>query len=456
MNQLKNLILKIIPKSLTKRIAFLFALLAISTIIINIVVVFFFEYSSYFKHAKSNIDSQFSIMSKDVSEAIITDDIYRLYSVVEEVSKNISHIDNIIVLDNNGNYITDARVLRKIPAKTDALLEIDKKIVAGQKSVGMIAFYISKSSIRADVFSKVGYLMLINMVILIGGVFMGMFLSKVLISPLISLSNQISTINVLELPYRFNLSSFSSNETIKLKEVIEGLSSRLQDSLEHISQHHKEMARSERLAYLGTMSAGLAHELKNPIMSINLILDSMMKENSEDQKFSEDYTMLKSQAEKLVYRINEFLEYSKPVKIEKESFSIFELAKEIKKQSFAELDIAFDIDEDAFVFSDMSKISQICQILFNNSKEAGAESVLINIQLAEANLMIKYRDNGKGFSDVDMSKVMLPFYTTKKGGVGLGLAICATILDAMQGHIEIDSDCASGAGFNIYIPQEAV
>lgn len=456
MKQLKNIILTVIPRSFSKRVALLVAALAFFTMLINIVVIFFFEYSRYSKNVNYNIDSQFHIMSKDVSEAIITDDIYALYTMINDVYKNIDHIENIFILDRNGDYITDAKVLREMPDGNSKLYVIEEQLEAGSRNVGAIDFYINKKSILMEVLSKVGYLAILNAIIILFGAVAGIYLSKIVSQPIVRLHNQISQLNVLELPYKFTLPDYSSSETFRLKEIIENLSERLKESLEKISQQQQEMARSERLAYLGTMSAGLAHELKNPIMSINLILESMALETSSDPQFQEDYKMIKSQADKLVYRINEFLEYSKPVKIEKTKFSLFDLTSRIKQQSYLEnltdIDIKFDISLNASVFSDKEKLIQLCQIMLHNSIEAGATEAQIGMSLADDNLEIIYSDNGKGFIDVDVSKMLLPFYTTKKDGVGLGLAICKTILDALNGQIEIVTINSGGACFKICLP----
>jgi len=453
---LKNLILKIIPKSFSKRIALLIIFLALTMMILNNIVIFFYEYSQSFKNAEYNVESQFIIMSKDVSEAIITDDIYTLYSMIEEVSKNIDHIDNIVVFDSDKKYIADAKVRRKIPDNSRKLIVISKGLYAGSRYVGEMAFYINTTSILSKVTKHVGYLALFNLVILFLGTIAGIYVSNKLISPLTNLSSQISKLKVLELPYKFDIPSHSSYETSQLKEVIEVLSSRLKDSIEKITQQEKEMARSERLAYLGTMSAGLAHELKNPIMSISLILDSLAKEKTGDTQFEQDYKIIKNQADKLVYRINEFLKYSRPVEVNKKEINIYDIIQSIKTQSNSEIHeelcIIFNECENHRISIDVDKIVQISQILLHNSADAGADKININIEVENNKFQMSYKDNGKGFGDIDITKIMLPFYTTKKNGVGLGLAICSTIIEAMAGDIYADSNHEDGAAFIISIP----
>jgi len=425
---------------------------------INILVICFFEYSSAYKNANDSIESQFTIMSKEISEAIITDDIYTLYTVIEEVSNNIDHIDNIIVFNEFNGYITDAKVRKKAPEKSDRFIKIDKKISArGHKLVGHITFYISKESILKSILKNVSFLIVINTLILIIGAVAGMYISRMLTRPLFTLSDQISKLDVLRLPYKITLPEYSSRETLGLKIVIEELSANLKDSLDKISQQQKDMARSERLAYIGTMSAGLAHELKNPIMSINLILDSMASENEDNEQFNEDYRMIKSQAEKLVYRIDEFLNYSKPVMLENKMFKLFDLLAEMKRQTYSVklsgMDLRIDAEDDIILQSDMGKIIQIFEILLNNSREAGADKVIIKTTIDDNTICFTYKDNGPGFSEADVSKVMLPFYSTKRSGAGLGLAICSTILDAMGGAIEITAR-NKGALIKVCIPTE--
>lgn len=456
---MKHLILKVIPNSFSKRIAFLILILAFLTMSINVIVTIFYEYSNTYNNARKMIDSQFSIMSKDISEAIITDDIYRLYTMIEEVSSNISHIDNIIIFDSKKGYITDAKVRKTPPERNELFVTIEKELFVGShKTVGYIDFYISRQSILNSVLKNVAVLILINGLVLIFGAMAGMFISNKLTWPMLSLSEQISKLDVLNLPYKVSLPIYSSKETQQLKNVIEDLSENLKESLDKISQQQKDISRSERLAYIGTMSAGLAHELKNPIMSINLILESLAADYKNDKQFQEDYRIIKAQADKLVYRINEFLNYSKPISLNNKPDMLFDIISEIKRQSYSMklsgLDIITDAKADIPMNIDRDKFIQIFEILLNNSKDAGADRVSLEFYEAEEKLNVTYEDNGPGFAESEVAKIMLPFYSTKKEGSGLGLAICSAIIDAMGGIITAENLSSGGACFKMSIPLE--
>lgn len=454
---MKNLILKAIPNSFSRRITLLILLLALLTMCANITVTIFFEYSNAYKTAQKSIESQFSIMAKDLAEAIITDDIYALYTMVEEVSKNIDHIYNIIVFDGTKHYITDAKVRKDEPADSGNYVVIEKSLNAGlYRTVGYVEFYISRSSILKSIMLNVRYLIMVNLVILIFGAAVGMFAGRKLTRPMLSLSEQISKLDVLRLPYHISLPVYSSRETQALKDVIEELSADLKDSLDKITQQQKDIARSERLAYAGTMSAGLAHELKNPIMSISLILESMAADYVNDKQFQEDYRIIKAQSDKLVYRINEFLSYSKPVSLTMRETGLYDMISELKRHTYSlqisGLDVKIDASEDSALLIDTEKLIQIFEILFNNSKDAGADNVSVFFSEEDGMLKMNYKDNGTGFSEDDLPKIMLPFYSTKKHGTGLGLAICSTIIDAMGGSIDAWNNEGGGASFRIKVP----
>lgn len=453
---MKKLIFKLIPNSLSKRTALLISSLAFATVLINMVVIFFFEYSSSFSTAEKYIDSQHKIMSSDLAESIITDDIYSLFTMIETVSQTIPHIDNIAVFGADGEYMTDARVRPENLTSTISPITLTKQISAGENILGKITFYINRESIIRQITGRLAELFLINIVVVIMGALTGVAIAARMTKPINDLSRQIANLDVLELPYRFSISEYASKETKDLQNVIEKLSYRLKDSIDRISEQQKEIHRGERLAYLGTMSAGLAHELKNPIMAISLIIDNVASEIEDNFQWQEDFAVIRREADRLVFRLNEFLDYSKPVNLRYDEIRLSALIEFIKGQTykkvFSGMDIIFTSENDPVITTDRDKILQIFTILLNNSAEAGATKILCSFAESEGKIKITYDDNGCGFKEEDKAKVMLPFYTTKPTGSGLGLAICATITDAMGASVEIVPKKGKGARFTLTIP----
>lgn len=453
-----NFILKIIPESLSKRTALLIALLGAVTIAINVLIIFYFEYKLTFRTAVNYINAQYEIMSSELAESIITEDIYSLFTSLENVAHTVPHIDNIAVTDSRGNYITDANVRIDNLTATVSPIEIRKPIKAGGKLLGHIVFYINRESIVRQIASNVAGIIFTSIFIVIIGTIAGIYIAGKMTNPIKSLSSQIGSLDVLKLPYRFSISRYASKEAKELKSVIENLSVELKESLDRIQEQQKEIIRSERLAYLGTMSAGLAHELKNPIMAINLVLNSVSSELEATNPWHEDFSVIHREADKLVFRINEFLEYSRPVNLMYEQTSLFLFIEYIKEQTYSgilkQVDIIFSAEEDAPLCTDLSKMSQVLNIFLNNSAEAGAKHIYISFGFTGGILNIDYADDGVGFKTADISKIMIPFYTTKPKGSGLGLAICSTIMDAMGGTISVSANMPKGARFNIQCPAD--
>ncbi|WP_303852675.1 HAMP domain-containing sensor histidine kinase [Seleniivibrio woodruffii] len=454
---MKKLIFKLIPNSLSKRTALLISSLAFATVLINMVVIFFFEYSSSFSTAEKYIDSQHKIMSSDLAESIITDDIYSLFTMIETVSQTIPHIDNIAVFGADGEYMTDARVRPENLTSTISPITLTKQISAGENILGKITFYINRESIIRQITGRLAELFLINIVVVIMGALTGVAIAARMTKPINDLSRQIANLDVLELPYKFSISEYASGETRNLRNVIEKLSYRLKDSIDRIGEQQKEIHRGERLAYLGTMSAGLAHELKNPIMAISLIIDNVSAEVEDNSQWQEDFAVIRREADRLVFRLNEFLDYSKPVNLRYDEIRLSALIEFIKGQTyrkvFRSLDIVFAAESDPQIAADKDKVSQIFTILLNNSAEAGASKILCSFGETEDSIDIEYEDDGCGFKEEDIAKVMLPFYTTKPTGSGLGLAICATIADAMGASVKISEKQSRGAKFVIKLPK---
>ncbi len=455
---MKKLIFKLIPYSLSKRTALLISSLAFATVIINMVVIFFFEYASSFSTAEKYVDSQHKIMSSDLAESIITDDIYSLFTMIETVSQAIPHIDNIAVFDAEGRYVTDAKVRPDKLTSTISPILLTKDISAGKNRLGTITFYINRESIIRQITGKLAELFLINIAVVIMGALIGVAIASRMTKPINDLSRQISHLDVLELPYRFSISEYASKETKDLQNMIEKLSYRLKDAIDRIGEQQKEIHRGERLAYLGTMSAGLAHELKNPIMAISLILDNVAEEIDDNSQWQEDFAVIRREADRLVFRLNEFLDYSKPVNLRYDEIRLSALIEFIKGQTyrkvFSSMDIIFTAESDPLLVTDKDKISQIFTILLNNSAEAGASKILCSFNESEDAVGIEYEDNGCGFKEEDKAKIMLPFYTTKPTGSGLGLAICATIADAMGATVNIAEKQGRGAKFVIRLPKK--
>ncbi len=209
----------------------------------------------------------------------------------------------------------------------------------------------------------------------------------------------------------------------------------------------KELQRSERLAALGKMAAGVAHELRNPLSSIKGLAVLLRSHFAGPSREAETADVLVKEVERLNRSIGELLDYAKPGQLNREPASITEIFT--KTLSLVQMDaeaygIAIDFSvQDGLpkLMVDSDKLKQVFLNLLLNAIQAMPDGGTLQVRLAmgEDNLLIVIRDNGVGIQPENLSRVFDPYYTTKNDGTGLGLAMSAKIVEEHGGRIKIAS-----------------
>lgn len=254
-------------------------------------------------------------------------------------------------------------------------------------------------------------------------------------------------------------------------------------------QLERQLISATRLAELGEMAAGFAHEINNPLQIIKseqalitMILESFTEkgplnhlegEAADDMADLEDsMKQIRLQIErcaKITQAILKFGRHSEPVSenISLQCFipEIVEMVK--KKASVHGLNLEQDIRPDTPpIFGDPSQLQQVLLNLFNNAIDAvldrhgakGGELTITAGQAENGNVEIKVRDNGSGISPENLKKIFSPFFTTKPvgKGTGLGLSVCYGIIDSMGGVMKVSSEKNAGTTFTISLPAVAM
>lgn len=227
-------------------------------------------------------------------------------------------------------------------------------------------------------------------------------------------------------------------------------------------QHLKrEMARSQRLAAVGSLAAGIAHELRNPLSSIKgfaTFFKERYRSNPEDQKTAE---VMVQEVERLNRVIGQLLEFARPMDMKKGWTSIQEVIKHtlkmIEGQAKAKgITIRTDLPQHmGNVFIDSDKIKQVLLNLYLNAVEAMEEGGTLTVAVLpheDRMVRIDICDTGKGIDEEDLAHVFDPYFTTRSSGTGLGLAIVYKIMDAHNGEIRIASELGKGTTVSIFLP----
>lgn len=217
----------------------------------------------------------------------------------------------------------------------------------------------------------------------------------------------------------------------------------------------REEVIKDRLAYIGTLASGLAHEINNPLNSISLNTDLLFDEVNKlepalKQKLMKKVSRIKSETANLQKILGEFLAFARPPRLETEIVDINEfiydmvdfLDAEFKKSS---IHVKFELDNSLYpILVDPRQLHQVLINVIKNAIEAIVAKkpefpqIIIATKGHEKNLEIRVSDNGEGIPEHFREKIFEVFFTTKENGTGLGLGIVARILQEHQGTIHLD------------------
>lgn len=227
----------------------------------------------------------------------------------------------------------------------------------------------------------------------------------------------------------------------------------------------EKLNRSEKLATLGQVAAGIAHEIRNPLVGIGSTTSLLMEDFSPGQPQHEDLTTILKETRRLDRIVNQIVEYARPRELVLSSFDMAGLVKEtmeIVSSTLEQKHIQASYDfaaKSPTLQADRDQIKQIVLNAIQNSLEALKPEGALHIEIkeetrdGEQGLVTNIQDNGKGIAPDDLAKIFDPFFTSgKERGTGLGLAICRNIIEAHAGNMTATSQVGEGTVMSIWLP----
>ncbi|BCS54249.1 PAS domain-containing sensor histidine kinase [Geobacter sp. SVR] len=221
----------------------------------------------------------------------------------------------------------------------------------------------------------------------------------------------------------------------------------------------EEMMRLDRLASLGKLSAGIAHEVRNPLTGISLLLDDL---HDNATLALDDQTMIKkalTEIERVERLISALLNYSSPPRADFRTGdlnavvndTVLLMRRQCERQ---QVRIVFEAGRLPSFRFDAEKIKQALLNIIRNAVEAMPEGGEISVTTSanEERAIITVRDNGPGIREEDLPLIFEPFFTRKGAGTGLGLSITQRIIEEHHGRIWVDCNEASGTVFHLELP----
>jgi signal transduction histidine kinase/putative methionine-R-sulfoxide reductase with GAF domain len=247
----------------------------------------------------------------------------------------------------------------------------------------------------------------------------------------------------------------------ELKAFSQQMEEKIQKTTADLKKTEAQLIRSEKLAALGQLAAGIAHEIRNPLTSINILIHSLRQNISSGESRSEDFKVIEEEIHRINEIVDQFLRFAKPAPphLERtEVTSIFEEILQLLRPQMEKLRISVqkDFRSVPLITIDNEQMKQVILNLLMNSIQAMPEGGQFRLEGEVSKdgqwVELSIRDSGVGIPPEDMDKLFDPFFSTKEGGIGLGLSIAHRIIDQHHGKIEVTSNPNEGTIFTVYLP----
>jgi signal transduction histidine kinase len=276
-----------------------------------------------------------------------------------------------------------------------------------------------------------------------------------------------SSLQDLERDLTSQIQTGSDPEEIeRIAQAINRLGASLRENINREKQIEDRLRHAERLAALGRLVAGVAHEVRNPLATIRLRVQMAQRE-ARNTRVDESCVIALEEIERLNGMVNRLLNFARPVRFQPEPTSLKQLTEQ-RLNRFLEnaqkngVNFVTSFPEDGTLLPiDQSKMAQVFDNVIQNAIEAMTESggtlwVSVTSTMKSASgtdkVRVEFRDTGNGISSSMISRIFDPFFTTKPSGTGLGLSICHEFVRAHGGEIQVESAEGDGTSVRIILP----
>lgn len=405
--------------------------------------------------------ARFNEWFKKARDVALTERERQILLEIDRLYKRYDDARNrVIILYQRGNVI-EARRLLLIDVK-DLLAQIydscEELILVNER---LIAESAQKSEVRTAKLNRIIWTMVGGSIFL--GVVLGIFISRGITRPIRRLVLKAKTATGEDITEKIEIKRGDIEE---LENHVTRLIQRIEQSHKELEENRKKLFQSEKLASLGQLASGVAHEIRNPLTSIKMRVYSLQDELKGIASHSEDIQVIREEIERIEKIVQEFLDFVKPPEPNYELADINKilgntlnlLAPNLKKQAIAVEKTLKDNLPQAVV--DKEKIRQVFLNLIINSIQSmpngGRLSVYSNLEELNGRdcIEIRIKDTGIGIPEEHQNKIFDPFFSTKNAGSGLGLSIAYRILELHKAEISFESKEGQGTTFIVKLPLE--
>lgn len=247
---------------------------------------------------------------------------------------------------------------------------------------------------------------------------------------------------------------------VALHDEMDSLSARIESFVAMLQQRDREVLRAEQLAALGQLAAGVAHEVRNPLTSIKLLVQAELEGSSPGGMSMEDLKVVVSEVQRMERSLQSFLDYARPpsperrqVDLETVVQNVMGLVRVRAERQRVNIQLVFP-DPGVLIFADVNQMQQVILNLALNAIDALPQGGRLTFTTGrhgdQAELTVA--DSGPGIASDMQDRLFQPFATNKETGLGLGLVITRRIVEAHGGSVGVENAQTGGAVFRVRLP----
>jgi len=353
-----------------------------------------------------------------------------------------------------------------VDEKSTQILEIEVPIfVRGSpKRWGSIKIGLSLEEMRAEILKTRLMLIFIGCGGLLIGAFGAVLLARRITGPLKKLVE--GTVKISKEDFSQKIDITSQDEIGNLAQSFNDMSRKLLLARERMETASNKLIQAEKLASIGRISAGIAHEIRNALTSVKLNIQKLVQSDRLDETEKEHLSISQEGIGQMEKFVKELLDFTRVSELNLARFSLGQILDESIKTLADTLELKKVVLEKNYkeglpqVLVDADKLKQVFLNILRNAFEAVEEKGKINISLSllkeqeGSKIRVFISDNGCGIPEENRETIFEPFYTTKASGIGLGLPIARKIIEQHRGTIRVKENAAQGTSFEILIPTE--
>ena len=440
----------------------------------------------------SAVEKQGRLLGETLAIPIINDLIYERLGLVEEgglLDNYILEIFNrkdanllyIAILDKEGKVIshnniteygkiyddpatantirTDRTIIQPISAGEHKALDFGVPLSIGKKRWGILRYAISLEKAENEILATIRSIIILTTILLITGFAIILLLTKRFIGPITQLANTMEKARGDYLDVRVEVKGH--DELAVLGERFNSMIERIRHANEELKKTHEKLVQSEKLASIGILAAGVAHEINNPLGGIFNCLQ-MLKQGGDNPDLRAKYLDLVNEGlDRIETTVSKLLWMSRKSAHAPVDMNIRDAVGSVYsfldyKMKKAKITFRNDVAADLRVTFDVNDFQQLLLNLFINSIHAMEKGGTLEVKgyRSDSVISIEVIDNGCGIEQENIGRIFDPFFTTKSTGEGTGLGLWLTyeIIRNYNGEIAVESVSGKGSRFIIRIP----